>query len=877
MIQHQRNINMYPGVRAPERIHLSQYDSDFTLVFSLYSSAGSFSIESGTTAMIRGTKGDGNGYSASVSLSGTTVTVQGNNQMTAVAGPNTCELVLTRSGKVLSTANFILDVEPAAMDADTIQSETVLRELNAIIEGAETATQAAENAADAADRAEEAARTLTIDNTLTQAGQAADAKKVGDEITDLKEDLQSVETDLEPIKDAIYTAGDEITFPTSYSGDALVSGLSGKILTGGRNLAKYIGFVDGTYSLNGITCIVSGNVITINGTASAAVYLAPHLGTITGNADGLNVETDYNLPAIEYRFGADWSNIPADVRLSIRSRASGNVDGTTASNAYKDLTYDHSTCGEIYIYIKSGVTVTNGTITFGIVPTSISNAHSYFSEFGTIREITSDGLAELSTYSLKLGTATVSEIKIETDTLGERRYFKTAAQFIEGAALYECLYGSVTTGSSSKINLTQDSNRTYNSYVYTFPEGTSLYFGDLTGCSYLSLCIGENPSSITPDTGTGNVKYYIPCDNPVRIRKTSSEDTLPHGEVNAIDVGGKVVVISTDNASQDFGFYVKGMSYDKYIPIALSKLGDSRSYPVTQKALKEILSMPQKLCYLQFDDSDGTDKLFIWIPTGGRRYVKYVFEHTILAAKNADVWRIDRAYMCLRDLSEATLLTEGGEWECALRLSGRDDFSGGKAHGDEICEKVTFVLDGVTVGDISTLTDVTPFHNLTILQTSVLYDPDDSTTEIATHASEHVFTHDRNQVAIRQTIQWLDNFDIATCYLAMFPVSKDVTSEWYNDLTFDRDTIELGSYYNISEVNMFSSDSHIVSRFGVSKYIKDASYSKNGRFMISDNSGLNYNKSYYTISSGENVSAKAGEVTADTIWQTESYYNFDYC
>ena len=228
MIQHQRSLNMYPGVRAPERIHLSQYDSDFTLVFNLYSSAGSFSVESGTTAMIRGTKGDGNGYSASASLSGTTVTIQGNNQMTAVAGPNTFELALTRSGKVLSTANFILDVEPAAMDANTIQSDTILMELQAIIDSASTSTAAAARAETAAQEAEghangtvrfDTAQSLTaaqkaqahsnigIDNTLTVQGIAADAKKVGDEISDLKgaldeavdelkDDLSGIEYDL---------------------------------------------------------------------------------------------------------------------------------------------------------------------------------------------------------------------------------------------------------------------------------------------------------------------------------------------------------------------------------------------------------------------------------------------------------------------------------------------------------------------------------------------------------------------------------------------------------------------------------------------------------------------------------------------------------
>ena len=200
MIQHQRNINMYPGVRAPERIHLSQYDSDFTLVFSLYSSAGSFSVDSGTTAMIRGTKGDGNGYSANASLSGTTVTVQGNNQMTAVAGPNTFELVLTRSGKVLSTANFILDVEPASMDADTIESKTVLKELQAIIDSASTSTAAATRAEEAATAAEghaEGTVRFDIAQSKTETEKAQARQNIGavepSEIDDLKDDFNHID------------------------------------------------------------------------------------------------------------------------------------------------------------------------------------------------------------------------------------------------------------------------------------------------------------------------------------------------------------------------------------------------------------------------------------------------------------------------------------------------------------------------------------------------------------------------------------------------------------------------------------------------------------------------------------------------------------
>lgn len=200
-IVYTNNLDMHSG-GVPLIVHLGQYDSDFSLVFNLYSSVGALTIESGTTAEIRGTKSDGFGYSAdaTIDIVNKKVTVAGSNQMTAAARQNIFELVLLKNNKVLSSANFILDVEHAALDADTIQDESVLKELNAIIAGAETATQAASAAAESAEAAAESARTLTIDNTLTHQGQAADAKKVGDEITALKDDLSEVNERLDNIE-----------------------------------------------------------------------------------------------------------------------------------------------------------------------------------------------------------------------------------------------------------------------------------------------------------------------------------------------------------------------------------------------------------------------------------------------------------------------------------------------------------------------------------------------------------------------------------------------------------------------------------------------------------------------------------------------------
>lgn len=159
---------------VPPVIHLSQYDSDFSLVFPLYASTGTFTVASGTTAIIRGTKTSGNGYSASATLDTITiagvsypsVTVAGDVQLTASAGRNIFEITLIKDGEELSCANFILLVERAALDADTTTDESVLMELQAIIAAAETATQAATAAQEQANRAEAAAETI-VSNVYT--------------------------------------------------------------------------------------------------------------------------------------------------------------------------------------------------------------------------------------------------------------------------------------------------------------------------------------------------------------------------------------------------------------------------------------------------------------------------------------------------------------------------------------------------------------------------------------------------------------------------------------------------------------------------------------------------------------------------------------
>ena len=192
MITYSNKLDMTPG-GFPCVINLNQYDDDVELQFLLHSRTGLLTIQTGTTAMIRGTKRDGNAYSAdaTINVSSSTVTVAVTKQMTAAAGKNVFELVLLKGTKVLSTANFILQVEHAAMDADTVTSESVLKEMNALIESASTAKAAAEEATEAAQSVSASAAQIEA-NRQAIAENASGIAENTTAVADLKDDISKI-------------------------------------------------------------------------------------------------------------------------------------------------------------------------------------------------------------------------------------------------------------------------------------------------------------------------------------------------------------------------------------------------------------------------------------------------------------------------------------------------------------------------------------------------------------------------------------------------------------------------------------------------------------------------------------------------------------
>lgn len=179
MIIHEFDLDMIPD-NAITTVKVNQYDDDFNLKINLFSRKGGLTIQAGTEVIIRGKKPDGHVFSADCSINGNVVTVVGNQQMTAAAGRAIFELSLRKNGKELNSANFIMKVERAPMDKDTPPSNSVIRELVDALDHTDEILEAAESVEE---------WLSTIDDTLSQPNKAADAKKTGDEIADLKSAL----------------------------------------------------------------------------------------------------------------------------------------------------------------------------------------------------------------------------------------------------------------------------------------------------------------------------------------------------------------------------------------------------------------------------------------------------------------------------------------------------------------------------------------------------------------------------------------------------------------------------------------------------------------------------------------------------------------
>lgn len=118
------DLDITPG-GVPQIVKLSQYDKTIPEIQAvLWNGPSGYTIPTGATVWVAGTKPDKTGFEYQCTYSGSTVTIDITEQMTAVAGRVPVEVIVETATGRKGSANFFLDVEPAALADDTIISDT---------------------------------------------------------------------------------------------------------------------------------------------------------------------------------------------------------------------------------------------------------------------------------------------------------------------------------------------------------------------------------------------------------------------------------------------------------------------------------------------------------------------------------------------------------------------------------------------------------------------------------------------------------------------------------------------------------------------------------------------------------------------------------
>lgn len=167
----------------------------------------------------------------------------------------------------------------------------------------------------------------------------------------------------------------------------------------------------------------------------------------------------------------------------------------------------------------------------------------------------------------------------------------------------------------------------------------------------------------------------------------------------------------------------------------------------------------------------------IWMKNFNNKWVVYEVWRNITAGDNKDSWRVYKARVT--EIAEVTpllgttesnpieLVSEGSQWEYAIRPQGAPDFFGG-FHGDEMMQKVIFIVDGKPKS-ISSLANMA-LNRFEMVQHTYCYHPTDGTTKLGDMYVRHIFTLDGFQLKFK--LLWSANVTIENAYGAMLPANR---------------------------------------------------------------------------------------------------------
>lgn len=187
MITQQYKLNLIPTGKDPVIVRCSQYDKDSrSIEFSLFNNGEPFALNEGYVVTVRGTKKDGTAFEYECSIVNNNAVFQINQQMTLFDGKYPCELRIVLGDEILGSMNFTLLVEKSPINEDTVISESDLpayEQLLSDMQSNKITIWLEENIAQETG--------YVLDTSLTVQGAAADAKAVGDKVSELQALIES--------------------------------------------------------------------------------------------------------------------------------------------------------------------------------------------------------------------------------------------------------------------------------------------------------------------------------------------------------------------------------------------------------------------------------------------------------------------------------------------------------------------------------------------------------------------------------------------------------------------------------------------------------------------------------------------------------------
>lgn len=416
MITREFNLYLHAGHSIPLVINVNQYDRGETWVFTLFNSDGTQYIPS--SGAIVGIKSDNLGIINAGAVDGLgRVLIDETEQMTASVGKAVFELVIDDGTH--GTANFVVLVEPKPGDNADL-SESDISMIEQAIEAASTikpygSPLVASTVAGMTDHEKvyvyvgsETGYTsgnwyywdgsawtsggvynsvaVQTDTTLTLSGVAADSKKVGDEISDLKSEIDQFEAIPYAIKQAMknmfahaiykdYDASNDVSAFNSWANTLVVTSISA-VFTQGDNLIFSIDSIDSLREYLTVTANYD------NGT-SGEVTTYTLIGDMTGGENTFTVT--YNdktatftaniTEAIDVTPALSSFTANAKCAVSVNSATNSIRVYTTSNTSYAGAFVNALTLKEGYTYkVSADAEIAKGKAKLAIVNSSTNQS-----------------------------------------------------------------------------------------------------------------------------------------------------------------------------------------------------------------------------------------------------------------------------------------------------------------------------------------------------------------------------------------------------------------------------------------------------------------------------------------------------------------------